>query len=268
MIRTTIKVNNIHCVVYKPVIPSTNWLIFAHGLGEVGPADGSQLAKVDANGYPKHAKGGFEFPFNIIVPQIPNTQYADYWLLTGTPGASNEGWFVNYVKEVLGASEIQVSGLSLGGRGSWSLLRYDVKGYIKAIAPVCGYYESNQGPFCNLRSIPGYSWHHQNDMVMNYQWDKGGVDAYNACSNNQKTQLIDGVVRPLHYLNTLTFATSNPHDAWTSAYSIEVGKNSLLTWIEQQFSPIVIPAQDPIVKNYWDGVNLVFETQSGLVIKK
>jgi len=245
MTRTTTKIGNINCVVYKAKVASDDWVITLHGLGTEGPADGSQLSKVDGQGYAAKAKAGFEFPFNILAPQLPNSPYFDYWMLTNT-----DGWFVNQVKEVWKADEIIVTGLSLGGRGSWQLLRYDKKGYIKAIAPVCGYYDSQLGPFCNLRRVPGYSVHHVNDMIMRYDWDKGGIDGYNKCGS--ETQTVDGVVQPLHYLRSLTNSTGNPHDAWTAAYDVTPGKDSLLKWIIQQFSPPVPVVRLNIVKTQWD----------------
>lgn len=236
------KINNIWYKIYRPSVPTNKWVISLHGIGEKGSPDGSELDRIERNGYPQKAKAGFEFPFNIIAPQIPTTKNADYWMLIGQPGTTTEGWFVNFVKETLGASEIIVTGISLGGRGAWTLLRYDVKKYIKAIAPVCGFYNSLEGPVCNLRSVPGYSWHHQKDMVMNYGWDKGAIDAYNGCKNTVRpNQIIDGVVRPCHYLNTLTQDTPYPHNAWTIAYDVRAGKDGLLKWILQNFSNEVNP---------------------------
>jgi predicted peptidase len=279
MIRSTVKIQNIWCVIYKATVPSDNWLIFGPGLGEVGPPDGSQLSKVDTHGYPKLAKDGFEFPFNIIVPQIHNTQYADYWLLTSQNGVDN-GWFVNYVKESLGASKIVVTGLSLGGRGTWTMLKFDPKNYIDAIAPVCGFYESTNGSdIKNLRSVPGYSWHNERDTVMSYKadlgdkepnsWSKIGVTRYNYYGD-RPTQVIDGVTRPCHYLNTLTTTGVDAHaDAWIKAYEVTPGKDSLLTWIKQQFGIGVTPIpqpQDDVIRTYYQSGKIHFVTKSGLDI--
>lgn len=59
---------------YEPIVSTNNLLIHFHGSGEGGLADGSQLSKVETNGYPSKVKtqfnlNGFELPFNIIAPQ-------------------------------------------------------------------------------------------------------------------------------------------------------------------------------------------------------
>ena len=54
---------------YQSETPNKNLVVVVHGLGEVGPADGSALSKVEQpNTYAKHASKGVEFPFNIIAP--------------------------------------------------------------------------------------------------------------------------------------------------------------------------------------------------------
>ncbi len=280
MIATKVKIQNIWCQIYKPTIASDKWVIFLHGLGEKGNPDGSQLDAVNKNGMPAKAKAGFEYPFNIICPQIHNYSWADFWQLTSQNGVDN-GWFVNHVKENLGASEIVVTGLSLGGRGTWLMLRFDPKNYIKAIAPICGFYESTNGSdIKDLRSVPGYSWHHINDTVMSYKadlgepepnpWTKIGITRYNYYGN-RPTQMIDGISRPCHYLNTLTTTGVDPHaDAWLKAYDTTAGKDSLLTWIKQQFSPSLpppVPTKDPIVETYILDGKLTFKSQSGITIQ-
>lgn len=261
-------IGGIYCKVYQPKVASNFWLIWLHGLGELGAPDGSQIDKVelyDSTGkipisYTALARIGFEFPFNIIAPQLPNTQYSDFWKLTNGPTGS-EGWFVNYVKETFKATKVVVTGYSLGGRGTWNLLRWDSKNYIDAIAPVAGYYDASAGAVANLRSVPGFSVHGDHDTTMVYAWDLANIQAYNA-TPGRPTQKISGVTQPCHYLDTIVGAT---HSVWPLAYDTTSGKDFYYQWILAQFEPAVIPVPviDTVTSNYSDGTNLVFLTASG-----
>lgn len=242
MIITKEKINNIWCLVYRTNTPTDKWVILLHGLGQKGNPDGSQIYLVEDNAWGKVAAGlrpngstygTVEFPFNMILPQIYSGGGGiyDYWQLIDNNTTS---WFVNYVKETLKASKILVTGLSLGGRGTWKLFRYDTKNYVDAIAPVCGYYDTGgDGPInmANLgRSIPGYSWHGDKDTTMPYQWDADNIKAYNALTI-RPTQVIDGVTQSCHYLKTLVGVD---HTVWPYAYDLTPGKNSLYKWTLQQ----------------------------------
>lgn len=60
---------NFNYIKFLANTPTNNWLVFYHGSGEGGPNDGSLLNDVLLNGYPRYANTGFEFPFNLWVPQ-------------------------------------------------------------------------------------------------------------------------------------------------------------------------------------------------------
>ena len=55
---------------YETTVPSNVTLVFFMGSGEIiGPADGSKLALVEKYGPGKHALNGYEYPFNLFLPQ-------------------------------------------------------------------------------------------------------------------------------------------------------------------------------------------------------
>lgn len=212
---------------YMAAVKSDNWLIHSVGIGELGNPDGSQFSLLEKIGYPKQAIAGFDFNFNIFALQLP--QNFDFWAVQST--------LATYVKETYKAAKLGMTGYSLAGRGCWTCLQGDSKGYFDFIAPIAGYYDSSQGPVCSLRSIPIYAWHGDKDTTMMYAYDRDNIAAYNACTG-RPTQIIDGVKQPCAYLKTLAGVT---HNSWDTAYDVTPGKDSLLQWINQQFGPAPIP---------------------------
>ncbi len=241
------QINGIWYELFQPTVKSDNWLIWEHGIGEESSVnDGSQLQKEEIPGvWLTAARNGFEFPFNIIAPQI-NTG-SDWWHLTnGNPG--NESWFVNWVKESLGAKMIGATGYSLGGRGMWNLLKYDTRKYLSFIAPICGYYDFSQGSIDTLRTVPVYGVHGDADPTMKYSYDVATQLAYNSTRPNQ---VIAGVSQPAYYLVTIPGAG---HSVWPIAYDTTFGKDGLLQWVLQQFGPV--PTNYPVTFSF-NGIDII-----------
>lgn len=244
---TSGKVKNIGYRTYET--SSDDWVISLVGLGEVG----TNLDLVEKVGYPKYAKAGYVFPFNVIAFQIPAGGYNDYWLI--------QDWAVQWVKDTYKADKIIVTGYSLGSRGAWTLLKADKAKLITAIAPVAGYYDASQGAIKDLPSVPGYSVHGDRDNTMSYAWDKGGIDEYNR--THPGSQLINGVNQPLHYLQTLPGVS---HNSWDFAYDL---KGPLLPWITSIFGESTPPPSapaDPVVKTEVINGAVVFTTESGKTV--
>lgn len=259
---TTGQINGVSYELFKAVVPTDNYVLWEHGIGDesaAGVTDGSQLSKMDITGtWLSAARAGFEFPFNIIAPQIDNAKYSDWWHLTnGQKG--NEAWFLNWVKETLKANIIGATGYSLGGRGVWNLLQFDTKNYLSFIAPVCGFYDFSQGPITNLRTVPVYGVHGDKDPTMSYSQDVATQQAY---SSGRPNQIINSVSQPCYYLLTIPGAG---HSVWPIAYDVTSGKDGLLQWVNQQFGPAVAKP-DVIVSSVFDGVNRIDTTQSGKVL--
>lgn len=102
-------------------------LLFLHGAGERG----DDLELVKRHGVPKEIEEGRELPFVIVSPQCEESAMWD-------PDALAE-----LVDDVASAEDVDpariyVTGLSMGGRGTWELaVRYPKR--FAAIAPVCGW---------------------------------------------------------------------------------------------------------------------------------
>lgn len=198
-------------------VPTKNEVIFCHGQGEIGPASGSEIYELYKHGWPKHAKSGFEFPFNITVFQATSS-YANSAIVKYLP---------SFVKLKYGAEVIQVTGLSMGGYATFNMQTWDELGLIYAIAPVCG-----GGSTTAMKLWPevnGWVFHGDQDTTVKYQSSKGPVDAYNAIHQKQiKYTLYPGV----------------GHNAWDKAYSVTPGQDELLQWVIKNFEEAPRPVTD------------------------
>src|SRR5256886_7499082 len=108
--------------------PRKRWPLtrFLHGAGERG----NDIAKVAVHGPPKLVKQGKDLPFIIVSPQCPANQLWDSDVLL----ALLEDVEAKYKVD---KSRVYLTGLSMGGYGSWSLgLAHPEK--FAAIAPICG----------------------------------------------------------------------------------------------------------------------------------
>ncbi|NJM26593.1 MAG: hypothetical protein HC859_15095, partial [Bacteroidia bacterium] len=150
-------------------------VFFMHGIGERG--DGTtQIGKVTANGPPKFAKNGYQFPFILISPQLKSSY--------GTWPA----WYIDEVVEYcktylrIDESRIYITGLSLGGGGAWVYAQaYASK--IAALAPVCGGYNS-PSQACNIvnSQVPTWAFHGDADPTVNINKTTNMINAMLACN--------------------------------------------------------------------------------------
>jgi hypothetical protein len=118
-------------VYYSPT-PTNNWVLFLHGSGEGGPADGSLLDKVETNGLTKYALTN-TYNFNILAPQalkLPGDKTSRF--------ESIRSVIVDLVKERYHADKIIVTGISQGGMEAVDWGFRDKKGYINGIIVMCG----------------------------------------------------------------------------------------------------------------------------------
>lgn len=187
--------------------PKTDlWVLFLHGIGEVGPADGSQLSKLEINGWPKHIKNGLELPFNVLAVQSPVNNY----------GAISK-ILIPHVLAFYGAGVIAQTGLSMGGIGTYNMLWLDQYQKLCCIVPVCGepQYRDATGTvnYQSARRIPVMAVHGELDTVVSFKRGLTGFQNLNTYNNDMKFIPLPGV----------------KHDAWIQAYDVkgEVGKRVL-----------------------------------------
>ena len=171
-------------------------ILFLHGAGERG----TNLAKVAVHGPPRIVEAERSFPFIVISPQCPNNQT---W--------SNDT-LIALLDEVVkkykvDTSRIYLTGLSMGGYGTWSLgLAHPDR--FAAIAPICGG-GSNIGILLPdgkkakaLKSLPVWAFHGAKDEVVRLEESERMVSALRRFGNDAK----------------LTVYPEAGHDSWTETY--------------------------------------------------
>lgn len=171
-------------------------VLFLHGAGERG----TDLQKVAVHGPPKMAKGGREFPFILVSPQCPEGQTWDDSVLIGLLNELQSKFRVD-------PRRIYVTGLSMGGYGTWSLaLRHPQ--YFAAVAPICGGGDRIRALLPEqqeaLKTLGVWAFHGAKDNVVALSESERMVDAL------KKAGVTD---------LQLTIYPEAGHDSWTQAYN-------------------------------------------------
>lgn len=163
-------------------------LLFLHGAGERGDS----LALVTTHGPPKLAAAGEDFPFIIVSPQAPKGQWWSTARLSTLLDAVEEAYRVD-------ERRIYVTGLSMGGFGTWALAMEEPERFA-AIAPIAGGGEPRA--VCTIKDTPTWAFHGARDSVVPVERTREMVKALQACG---------GDVRYTEYPEA-------GHDSWTAAY--------------------------------------------------
>ncbi len=101
-------------------------LLFLHGAGERG----DNLERVKVHGPLSEVEQGRTFPFMIVAPQCPEGQVWDDMVLSALLDDVQEKFSVD-------EDQIWVTGLSMGGYGTWALAACQPNRFA-AIVPICG----------------------------------------------------------------------------------------------------------------------------------
>lgn len=175
-------------------------VLFLHGAGERG----NDLEKVKVHGLPKLVNEGKEFPFIIVSPQCPDL------LLWNTDVLSSllDEIEANYKVD---KNRIYVTGLSMGGHGTWSLALAQPNRFA-AIAPVCGWADTTKVK--TISHMPIWVFHGAKDVVVPVKASEDMVAALKNCGSNVK----------------LTIYPDANHDSWTETYNNE----ELYKWFLEQ----------------------------------
>lgn len=180
---------------------SATWplMIFLHGAGERG----TDVERVAVNGPPKLIEQGRDYPCIVVSPLCSGT---------GWVAAELQAFIEDIVKQYrIDPNRIYLTGLSMGGYGTWDLaVRYP--DYYAAIAPLCGGGDPAQA--YKLRDMPVWAFH-------------GALDATVPVIRTQ--EMIDAIRKaggdPL-----VTIYPALGHDVWTTTYANE----GLYTWLFAQ----------------------------------
>jgi len=175
-------------------------LLFLHGAGERG----DDLELVKTHGPPKLIASGREFPFIVVSPQCPKNRWwepTELVVLLDEIGS----------KYKVDSDRIYVTGLSMGGFGTWRLAAY-APHRPAAIAPICGGGEKYWAK--QLTRLPVWAFHGAKDTGVPSERSQEMVDAITKNGGNPK----------------LTIYPEAGHDSWTETYD----NPKFYEWLLQQ----------------------------------
>lgn len=186
--------------------PSKRWplVLFLHGMGERG----NDLEAVTREGLTRLIKVGQQFPFIAVSPQCPAD---DRWDSRSCKGMLNA--LLDQVEReyAVDADRIYVTGLSMGGYGTWALAIANPHRFA-AIAPICGGGDSSR--VAAIKHLPVWVFHGGKDPVVPLWRSEEMVNALKACNGNVR----------------LTVYPEAGHDSWTQTYD----NPELYTWLLAQ----------------------------------
>jgi predicted peptidase len=164
-------------------------LLFLHGRGE----SGENLDLVKIHGPPKLISQGKKFPFIVVSPQCPKEVWWNPHELVALLDEVSAKYKVDQ-------DRICVTGLSLGGFGSWNLAFY-APDRIAAIAPICGGGEKYWAK--RMAHIPVWAFHGAKDT---------GVPP-------ERSQLMIDAIKKQGGSPKLTIYPNAGHNAWDETYN-------------------------------------------------
>jgi predicted esterase len=194
-------------------------MLFLHGSGE----SGSDIEKVKLHGPPQLIEEGKQFPFIVVSPQsdVPT------------------GWDIDQLYKLLkqvkknyrvDADRIYLTGLSMGGFGTWALaLKYPDE--FAAIAPVCGGGDTSNA--WKIRNIPVWCFHGALDKTVPIAGSVNMVKADSRLNSN------------VHF----TIYPDKNHNSWDTTYNTN---DSLYNWLlaQKKFQYKEINLSNSILKKY------------------
>ncbi len=166
-------------------------IMFLHGAGERG----DNLEKVKKHGPPKIVEKQKDFPFIVVSPQCPT---GDWW-------TDEVEVLINLLDDIVARykvdkQRIYLTGLSMGGYGTWSLASAHPERFA-AIAPICG--GGKRFMAMRLEDIPVWVFHGAKDKTVPLKESEEMVDAIRNRGGNAK----------------FTIYPDAGHDSWTETYN-------------------------------------------------
>jgi predicted peptidase len=166
-------------------------VLFLHGAGERG----DDLEKVKVHGPPKLIAAGKQFPFVCVSPQCPEDSW---WDATQLLALLDEIVRTHKIDE----DRIYVTGLSMGGFGTWELAARAPKRFA-AIAPICGGGEAIGLRVRRFAHLPVWAFHGAKDTAVPLERSQQMIDVLKKEGGEPK----------------LTIYPDVAHDSWTETYN-------------------------------------------------
>lgn len=176
-------------------------MLFLHGAGERGEGN---LELVKVHGPPMLVKTKPEFPFILVSPQCPPGERWNVKTLLA---------LLDHVKSQLPVDKdrVYVTGLSMGGYGTWALVAAAPERFAAAV-PICG--GGNVGDAEKLKSVPLRVYHGDQDRAVPVARSREMVEAVKRAGGTVEYTEYPGV----------------GHNSWTQTYA----DDTLYEWLLKQ----------------------------------
>jgi hypothetical protein len=162
-------------------------IIYLHG----SSCKGSNLEKLKRYGPPFYLDRGMQVDAIVISPQCPSNRN---WVLGD--------WFESFYSEILqkyhvDASRVYLTGMSLGGFGTWSLAsRYPQ--YFAAIMPLCGGGRPDMAE--TIKDVPTWVFHGEKDRKVRLNRSEEMVEAMQGMGSRPKFSVLKGEGHDIHHV--------------------------------------------------------------------
>jgi predicted peptidase len=189
-------------------------LLFLHGLGECGD---NELDRVKIHGPPKIVESRPDFPFVVVSPQCPPPPGG----MKDVPTAWQPEPLIQLVDHVMANTRIDparvyVTGLSMGGYGTWRLVAAHPERFAAAV-PICGGGQP-QAMSLSLRRVPIWAFHGARDAVVPLSESERMVNAVRRAGGDAR----------------LTVYPDVEHDSWTQTYN----NDDVYNWVLSHRGPL------------------------------
>lgn len=199
-------------------------VLFLHGAGERGTDNNAQLTANRGATIWAELETQASHPCFVVAPQCPegkqwvNTSWVQGSYSIDNILVSNE---LKMVKDIINtlqtqysidASRLYITGLSMGGYGTWDfILRYP--SMFKAAIPMCGAGDPTKASL--IGSMPVWTFHSNDDAAVPVSGSRDMVNAINALGFNNRTQLYSEYYNHGHVL----------------AYQVALEEPNLVDWL-------------------------------------
>ncbi len=172
-------------------------------------AQGRDLSRIGTPIPPDVEEIRHDFPFVVVTPQCPD-EY-DAWPSELLVDLIDE----MVLKYNVDARRVAVTGVSLGGRGSWSVA-VDYPERFAAVVPVCGTYDHPER-IGRIKDVPVWAFHGDQDTTVAFAPVKKMVEDLQAAGGTVKFTVYPGAG---HGISGMAYRTKELYD-WLLAQSSE-----------------------------------------------